>query len=61
MDVTPEMRLRRYLHYASEFGIYMPGCRIHFKNYSPENVTSLYELLENGKEKTVIDIITKVT
>ena len=60
MEVTQQTRFLRYLHYASEQGMYTPGCRFHFNNYSSHRIQSLYMLIESGLEKEVIDMITKV-
>ncbi|KAL1138802.1 hypothetical protein AAG570_008864 [Ranatra chinensis] len=60
MDVSAETKYKRFLHYASEDGIYIPGCRFHFKNYSPERLTSLDTLVSEGKEDFVIDTILKI-
>ncbi|XP_014282657.1 RNA-binding protein Ro60 [Halyomorpha halys] len=57
MDISPEIRLKRFLHITSETNVYSSGCRS-FQNYfKTELVPSLTELIDDGKEDFVLNTI----
>lgn len=60
MDVTPEHKLKRYLHYGSEFGVYIPGNRFALKSYSPLKFTCAEELFRELKGPYILKTIEEV-
>lgn len=57
MAISPEIRLKRFLHITSETNVYSSGCRTFHHYFKEELVPSLAELINDGKEDFILDTI----
>ncbi|XP_014251557.1 60 kDa SS-A/Ro ribonucleoprotein-like [Cimex lectularius] len=57
MEVSSETKLRRFLLYASESNVYLPGSRLQWKFYEKENLESFRTLLKSLDKDVVLKLI----
>uniref|UniRef100_A0A0K8S6S4 TROVE domain-containing protein n=1 Tax=Lygus hesperus TaxID=30085 RepID=A0A0K8S6S4_LYGHE len=60
VGVTDEKKLKRFLHYASIGGTYLPGARLHAIHYKEDNIDLLVAILKNMQKEKIFEVIKKV-
>nr|CAD7421487.1 unnamed protein product [Timema poppensis] len=61
MTTSPETRLKRFLHYGRETGLYQPGNRLLQDYYVRDNLGAINTLVTEGKATETVSHIVKVT
>jgi hypothetical protein len=59
-SASPEIKLKRFLHYGRETALYQPGDRYSNRYFEPDNVTSIEALTADGKHTDPVAHIVKV-